>query len=129
MASCSDKNCLMFAHILPMGHKRYIFLFPNLKVSVLILHGQNFLQASRSVKRLLIKSGFSVGEYKIPMQHEEALEGSADLDRKNVKLDELNKLACEDLILSIYADSCFGMAASGLIQNSESLEFHESIAN
>ena len=47
------------------------------------------------------------GVDKIPTQYEyeSALEGNEDLDKTIVKLGELNKVACEDLILSINKSS------------------------
>ena len=50
---------------------------------------------------------------KIPTQdeYENALEGDLNLIEKILKLGELNKLACEDLILSINTSSSVGKVA------------------
>ena len=41
-------------------------------------------------------------------EYESALEGDGDLDKKFVKLGELNKFACEDLILLMNTSSSVG---------------------
>ena len=63
---------------------------------------------------------------KIPTQdeHEEALEGDNNLNKKIVKLGELNELANEDLILSINTSSSSGKAFD-LVKNTKSDDFVE----
>ena len=53
------------------------------------------------------------------------LEGDDDLDKKIVKLGELNELAHEDLILSINTSSSVGKVAFGLVKNAKSEVFPE----
>ena len=81
----------------------------------------------KGYKKLWVGNGFTVGVDKIPMQSEfeRALEGSTDLDKKVVKLGELNKLTYEDLILLINKDSSIEKVAFGLIQNAKSPDFPE----
>ena len=57
----------------------------------------------KSLKKATDKSQISVGVSKIPMQKEfkEALESNTHLDKEVVKIGESNKLACDDLIISI----------------------------
>ena len=59
------------------------------------LHGKQ-----KGYKKLLVSTGNTPGVDKIPTQEEykSALEGDKDLDKKIVKLGELNELAYEDLI-------------------------------
>ena len=65
-----------------------------------------------------------VGVDKTPMQgeYENALKGNVDLNIKIKKLGELNKLAYEDLILSINTNSLEVMIAFGMVRNAKSLE-------
>ena len=65
------------------------------------------------------------GMKKIPTQDEceEALKGNDDLNKKNVEIGELNKLAHKDLILSIDTSSFVGKVAFGLVKNAKSREF------
>ena len=69
----------------------------------------------------------SIGVDKIPKQSEfeEALEVITDLDKKIIKLGELNELAYEDFILSINTDSSVGKVVIELVQNAKSQEFSE----
>ena len=62
---------------------------------------------------------------KIPAQeeYENALEGNDDLNKKIVKLGELNELAYEDLILLINTSSSVGKVAFGLVKNVKSKDF------
>ena len=62
---------------------------------------------------------------KSPMQeeYENALKGDMDLDKKIIKLGELNKLAYEDLILSIKTNSSVGKVAFRLVRNANSVDF------
>ena len=64
---------------------------------------------------------------KIPTQeeYENALEGDDDLNKKIVKLSELNELAYEDLILLINTSSSVGKVAFGLVKNVKSEDFPE----
>ena len=64
---------------------------------------------------------------KIPIQdeYENALEGDKDLDKKIVKLDELNELAYEDLILLLNPNSSVGRVTFELVRNEKSADFLE----
>ena len=57
----------------------------------------------KGYKKLLVGNGFTVVADKIPLlsEFERACERNSDLDKKIAKLDEPNKLAYEDLIMSI----------------------------
>ena len=72
----------------------------------------------KGYKKLLVSTGMTPGVDKIPMheEYEEALEGDDELDKKIVKLDELNERAYEDLILSINTHSSMGKVPSGLLK-------------
>ena len=61
----------------------------------------------KGYKKLLVSTGTTPGVDKIPTQeeYENALEGDDDLDKKIVKLGELNEPAYEALILSINTSS------------------------
>ena len=63
----------------------------------------------------MVSTGTTPGVDKIPMQeeYERALEGDDDLNKKIVKLGELNELAYEDLILSINTRLSVGKAPLG----------------
>ena len=65
------------------------------------------------------------GVDKIPIQEESenALEGGTDFNKKIIKLGELNKLAYEDLMLSIKTSSFVGKVAFGLVRNAKSAHF------
>ena len=78
-------------------------------------------------KKLLVSTGTTPGVDKIPMQkeYESALKGDGDLNRKIVKLGELNELAYEDLILLINTSSSVGKVAFGLVKNAKSQDFLE----
>ena len=67
------------------------------------------------------------GVDKFPTQEESenAFEGDTDLDEKIVRLGKLNKLAYEDLILSINTSSSVGKVAFELEQNTKSEDFLE----
>ena len=52
-----------------------------------------------------------------------ALEGDTDLNKKIIKLGDLNELAYEDLILSINTCSSVGKGAFGLVRNAKSADF------
>ena len=68
------------------------------------------------------------GVNKIPTheEYEEALEGDNELDKKIVKLGELNELAYKDLILSINTNSFVGIKRTfGLVKNAKSVDFPE----
>ena len=58
-------------------------------------------------------------------EYENTMEGDTDLDKKIVKLDELNELAYEDLILSINASSSVGKVAFNLVKDVKSADFQE----
>ena len=64
----------------------------------------------------LVGNGSAVRLYKVSTQakFERALEGCTDLSKKIAKLDELNKLAYEDLILSIITNFSVGKVAFSL---------------
>ena len=87
----------------------------------------SFCMESRSYKKLLVSTGTTPGVDKIPTQEEydEALEGNNNLDKRIVKLGELNELAYEDLILSINTNSSVGKVAFGLVKNVKSVDFLE----
>ena len=53
------------------------------------------------------------------------LEGDTDLDKKIIKLGELNELAYEDLILSINNSASVEKVAFGLVKNAKSEDFLE----
>ena len=57
----------------------------------------------KGYKKLLVSTGTTPGVDKFPTQeeYESTLEGDEDLDKKIVKLGELNELAYKDLILLI----------------------------
>ena len=71
----------------------------------------------KGYKKLLVGNGSKVGVDKIPTQSEfeRALEGSTDLDKEIVQLDELNELAHEDLLLSNNTGSSVGKVVFGLV--------------
>ena len=79
----------------------------------------------KGYKKLLVSIGTTPGVNKIPTQEEfeNALEGNEDLNKKIVKLGELNELAYEDLILSINTSSFIGKVAFGLVRNAKSADF------
>ena len=81
----------------------------------------------RGYKKLLVSMGFTPGVDEIPMleEHESALEGDEDLDKKIVKLGELNELVYKDLILLINTSSSVGKVAFGLVKNANSEDFLE----
>ena len=62
---------------------------------------------------------------KIPTQDEykNAIKGGMDLDKKIIKLYELNKLTYEDLILSTITSFSVGKVAFGLVRNAKSSNF------
>ena len=62
---------------------------------------------------------------KVPIQDKyvEALEGGMVLDKRIVKLNELNELTSEVLVLSINTSSAVGKAAFGLETNAKTLKF------
>ena len=51
------------------------------------------------------------------------MQGDTDINKKVIKLGELNKLAHEDLILSIITSSTMGKVAFGLVTNEKSMDF------
>ena len=59
-----------------------------------------FVWKEKGYKKLLASSGSTSGMDKTPTQdeYENALKGGTDLNKKIVKLVELNELACEDFI-------------------------------
>ena len=61
----------------------------------------------------------------IQEEYENALEGDDDLNKKIVKLCELDELAYEDLILSIKTSSSVGKVAFGLVKNVKREDFLE----
>ena len=81
----------------------------------------------KGYKKFLVSTGITPGVDKIPMQeeYENALEGDDDLDKKIVKLGELNELAYEDLILSINTSYSVGKVAFRLVKNAKSEDFLE----
>ena len=80
---------------------------------IFISHGKH-----KGYKKLLVSSRSMLGMDKIPTQdkYENALIGNIDLDKKILKLSELNKLAYEDLILSINTSSSVGKVEFGLVR-------------
>ena len=86
-----------------------------------------FIQGGKGFNKLAV----GVGVDKVPMQEEfeEAQKGDMDLDKKVVKLNELNELAYKDLILSINTSSSVGKVVFGLTRNAKSLEFLEENCN
>ena len=87
-----------------------------------LLHGK-----WKGYKKLLVSTGTTHVVDKIPMQEEyqNALEGDEGLDKKIVKLGELNELAYEDLILLINTSSSVGKVGFGLVKNVKSEDFPE----
>ena len=77
----------------------------------------------KGFKKLLVSTDTTPGVDKSPMQEEykSALEGDDDVNKKIVKLGELNGLAYEDLILSINTSSSVGKVAFGLEKNAKSV--------
>ena len=71
---------------------------------------------NKSSKMLLIGVGFKIGEDKVPMKemYDDALEANMGFDKKIAKLFELNKLAYENLILSINTRTAVDKMALGL---------------
>ena len=88
----------------------------------LLSHGKQ-----KGYKKLLVSTGTTPGVDEIPMQEEfdSMLEGHDDLDKKIVKLGELNELAYEDLLLSLNTSSSVGKVAFGLVKNANSEDFPE----
>ena len=74
-----------------------------------------------------VSTGTTSGVDKIPTyeEFENALERNEDLDKKIIKLGELNELACEGFILSIKASSSVGKVAFGLVKNAKNDDFPE----
>ena len=58
-------------------------------------------------------------------EYKSLLEGDEDLDKKIVKLGELNELAYKDLILWINTSPPVGKIAFGLVRNAKSENFLE----
>ena len=81
----------------------------------------------KGYEKLLVSIGTMPGVDKILTKEEykSALEGDEDLNKKIVKLDELNELAYEDLILLINTSSSVGKVAFGLVKNAKSEGFLE----
>ena len=80
----------------------------------------------KGYKKLLVSTGMTPGVDKNPMQeYDDVLEGDDDLDKKIIKLGELNELAYKDLILSINTSSSVGKFAFGLVKNAKSEDFPE----
>ena len=79
----------------------------------------------RGYKKLLVITHTTPGVEKIPTQdeYESVLEGEEDLEKKIVKLGELNDLAHEDLILLINTSSSIGKVMFGLVKNAKSEDF------
>ena len=61
-------------------------------------------------------------------EYENAMEGDMDLNKKVVKLDELNELAYEKLTLSINTSFSMGKVAFGLVRNAKSAYFPKGTA-
>ena len=76
-------------------------------------------------KKLLVSSGSTSGVDKIPTQDEykNAMKGDTDLNKRILKLGELNELAYKDLFCSINTSSSFGKVAFGLVKNAKSADF------
>ena len=83
----------------------------------------------KGYKKLLVSNGSTSGVDKIPTQDEykNALEVDIDLEKKIIKLGELNELACEDLILSTNTRFSVGKVAFGLVKNAKSEDFPSSV--
>ena len=81
----------------------------------------------KGYKKFLVSTSTTLGVDKIHMQgeYESALGGNEDLNKKIVKLGELNELMCEDLILLINTSSSVGKVAFGLEKNAKSEDFLE----
>ena len=81
----------------------------------------------KGYKKLLLSSGPTWVMEKIPTQDEykNAMEGDTDIDKFIIKLGEWNKLAYEDLILSIHTSLTVGKVAFGLVRNAKSADFPE----
>ena len=69
------------------------------------MHGKQ-----KGYKKLLVSNGSMPGVDEIPTQdeYENALKGDTDLNKKILKLGELNELTYKDLILSINTSSSVG---------------------
>ena len=102
-----------------VGFHNYFEKISNTEKSIHIIEfsGKKVDQQSRSKKfisydqnkgyrKLLVSSGSTSRVNKIPMQeeYENALESDMDLYKKIIKLDELNQVANDDLMLSIKTD-------------------------
>ena len=81
----------------------------------------------KGYKKLLVSYWSTTGVDKIHTQDEykNALDGDIDLDKKIIKLGELNELAHEGLILPINTSSSVGKGALGLLKNAKSEDFSE----
>ena len=75
----------------------------------------------------MVSTSAAPGVDKIPTQekYESALEGDEDLDKKIVKLGELNELTYEDLVLLINTSSSVCKVGCGLVKNAKSKDFLE----
>ena len=87
-----------------------------------LLHGK-----WKGYKKLLVSTSTTPSVDKILTQdkYESALDGDEDLNKKIVKLSELNELAYEDLILLINTSSSVGKVMFKLVKNAKSEDFLE----
>ena len=81
----------------------------------------------KGYKKLLLSSMSMSGIDKIPTQnkYENSLEGEMDLNKKIVKLNELDQLAYEDIILLINTGPYIGKMAFRLVRTAKSVDFPE----
>ena len=73
------------------------------------------------------RNGFTIGVDKMPTkkEHNEALEGNKDLNKKVVYLCVLNELTYNDLNVAINANTLVGKVVFSLVIYEKSLRFHE----
>ena len=78
-------------------------------------------------KKLLVSIGSSSGVDKVPNEHkyEIALKGNTDLNKKIIKLGDINELAYESLIVFINTSSFVGKVVLGFVKNTKSEDFLE----
>ena len=81
----------------------------------------------KGCKKLLVRSESTSGVDEIPTQnkYENVMEGDTDLNKKIIKLGELNELSHKDLILWINTSFPVGRVAFGLVRNAKSADFPE----
>ena len=103
----------------------HIIEFPGKKTDWERWSEKFLLHGKQKGYKLLVSNVSMSGVDKIPTQdeYENAMEGDTDLNKKIVKLGELNELAYEDLILSINTNSSVGKFAFVSVRNAKSAKF------